>query len=218
MFLYWADNNANLTRIIAGQAGSLTYNARYRQDLQLTTVISPAGAGSVSVTPSSPDGFYTTASPVTITATPAVGYNFLDLLSNGNRGSSPGYYLLATAPLQVTAEFGGTPNLYASAGGRSDGQVAGTRNVPINLNNTGTGAAVNAQIDSITAISDVGGTGTVSVVTPFPAVVGTVAPGGVGNLGLIFDWPTTATRVQFTVNYSSGGGSYKNSSTLTILR
>jgi hypothetical protein len=218
VFLNWADGNSSLTRTITGQAGSTTYNVRYRRDLQVTTVISPPGAGSVSVTPASSDGFYTTLNSVTITATPAPGYTFLDLLSNGVQGSSPGVYTLTTAPLQVTAEFGGSPNLYASAGGRSDGQVAGTRNVPINLNNTGTGAAVNAQIDSITAISDVGGTGTVSVVTPFPAVVGTVAPGGAGNVGLVFNWPTTATRVQFTVNYSSAGGAYRNSSTLTILR
>jgi len=58
---------------------------RRRFDLQrplhraipVRTAVSPAGGGSLTVSPASPDGYYTVGTMLRLTATPAAGFNFL---------------------------------------------------------------------------------------------------------------------------------------------
>ena len=111
------------------------------------------------------------------------------------------------------------PNVYVSAGNRSDGPSPGTRLVPFNLSNTGPVSAEKAQIDSITGIAVLSrGSGTVSLLTVLPVAVGTIAPGKTAGANLLFVWPPEADRVRLVVAYSANGGTYKGSTGLTLSR
>ncbi|HEY1984732.1 MAG TPA: hypothetical protein VGG85_04940 [Terracidiphilus sp.] len=59
-------------------ASSAEYAVTYGQQDHFTVGVLPSSGGTVSVTPSSPDGFYDLGSQVTLTATPNAGYSFLD--------------------------------------------------------------------------------------------------------------------------------------------
>jgi hypothetical protein len=179
---------------------------------RLTTAVSPAGAGTIS--PSS--GNYAPGTPVTVTATPNPGYVFTGF---------SGYASGATNPQSIVFYFDSTvianfapaqPALTASVGVRSD-DVFGNRIVPITLLNSGVGTAVNATITSITNIATLSGAGTVTVITGTPANLGTIAPGSSATGNVIFNWPTSALRARFTVNFTAAGG-YSGSTTITTFR
>jgi hypothetical protein len=43
-------------------------------------------------------------------------------------------------------------------------------------------------------------------------------PGQSNPFSLLFDWPSTAARVAFTVNFSANGGAYKGKSVFYVVR
>jgi hypothetical protein len=90
--------------------------------------------------------------------------------------------------------------------------------VPISLTNAGSGGAMNAEIDSITSIQVVSGSGAVSEAQPAATLFGDLSPGQSATGTMLFTWPATATRVRMTVNFSANGGGYKNSTILTLFR
>ena len=77
-----------------------TYKAQYR----LTTSVSPSGAGSVSLNPSSPDGYYDAGTAVTLTATASSGYAF-DAWTGDASGTSSSTSITMNSPKRVTANF-----------------------------------------------------------------------------------------------------------------
>jgi hypothetical protein len=71
---------------------------------------------------------------------------------------------------------------------------------------------MNATITSITGISDVSGSGAVTVASPTtPLNLGPISPGGSASGSITFNWPSTATRVTFTVNFVADGVAAKSS-------
>lgn len=124
---------------------------------------------------------------------------------------------VAADQFQRTAADAGAPNLYASAGNRKDGGSAGTRVVPIQLSNTGTGPAEEARVDSIRA-KVLSGAGEVTVITSLPLQFGTIQPSRTAVEDVIFNWPPGATRVRIDVHYSAAGGEYQYDTSLSLLR
>ena len=90
----------------------------------------------------------------------------------------------------------------------------------ISLLNAGPGIAANSQITGIGNITVLSGTGpvTLSSNNVFPALAGTLAKGQQAPVTVNFMWPSTASRVQFTVQYSANGGAVTGSTTLGIYR
>jgi uncharacterized protein (TIGR03437 family) len=76
IFGRWSDNQAQAHTITASKDITV-YHVSMIQQFLLQTGVPPAGAGSVTVTPSSPDGYYANNTYVTLTATPASGFRFL---------------------------------------------------------------------------------------------------------------------------------------------
>jgi hypothetical protein len=115
--------------------------------------------------------------------------------------------------------LGASPNLYISAGERRDGPAAETRLVPLNLTNTGTAPAREAQIDAITGIEVLTELPvSVTLVTSLPISLGTIDPSTTASASLLFHWPSTAPHIRIVVQCSSGHGAYRTSTTLTLAR
>ena len=76
LFGRWSDNQAQSHTFTASKDITVVIAAFVRQ-YRLQTGVSPAGSGTVTVTPSSPDGFYTDNAFVTLTASAAAGPRFL---------------------------------------------------------------------------------------------------------------------------------------------
>jgi hypothetical protein len=208
----WSDSGTASHSIIV-EAAPATYTATFKTQYQLTASTSPAAGGAV--TPAS--GFLDAGTVVGIQAFANAGYVFANF-SSGLTGAANPQNVTMSAPVRVVANFTPlSPNLAASVGARVDGVPGVTRLVTLTLTNTGLAAATNATIVSITGTSDVAGSGTVTMASGTPADLGTIAPGASASGTVTFDWPATATRVKFTVNFTADGG-YTGSSTITTIR
>src|SRR4029078_1276208 len=70
-------------------SSAATYTATIQAQYRLTVAASPTAGGTVTANPSSPDGFYSAGTSVTISATPATGYYFLNFNGDVTGYSSP---------------------------------------------------------------------------------------------------------------------------------
>ncbi len=142
------------------------------------------------------------------------GYQFANF-SGALSGSTNPQNVTVSGPTNVVANFTPlAPSMAATVGTRT---VAGaTLLVQLSLTNTGLGTATNATITSITAISLVAGSGTVTVASGVPVNFGTISHGTSSPATVTFNWPSTATRVSFTVNFTADGG-YSGSTRVTTL-
>lgn len=80
---------------------STGYTASFDMQHQVTTSVTPAGGGTISLSPASPDGFYNAGSTVTASTVPAACYTGGVL--------TPGANLTVNGPLSVAANF--TPSV-----------------------------------------------------------------------------------------------------------
>ena len=72
LFGRWSDDGDRIHRITATPDTTL-YQANFVVQHQVSTSVEPPGAGAVTVSPASPDGYYTLRSPIRVSATPAAG-------------------------------------------------------------------------------------------------------------------------------------------------
>ncbi|MBL8175987.1 MAG: hypothetical protein JNK48_15020, partial [Bryobacterales bacterium] len=194
-----------------------TLTIRYQRQVYLTVTASPSGAGAAGG-----EGWYAplaTGYPVVVQATPNTGYRFSGF-SGALTGTTNPQTIVVTDPVTVIANFAPSAQaqLFATTGGPRIDVAPGQRLVPIMLRNAGQGAATGAAITSVTGIATIAGSGAVSLASPLPVGFGDIAPGGAATQPLLFNWPATATRVQFTVSFTANGGAYSGSTTLTLFR
>ena len=158
--------------------------------------------------------FQNAGTVVSVQATTNPGYQFANFSGGALSGSTNPQNVIMNGPTNVVANFTPiAPNLAASVGARTP--TGSLVLVSLTLTNTGLGAATNATISSITAITDVAGSGTVTA-SPTPVNLGTINPGSSAMGTVTFAWPSTATRVSFTINFIADGG-YSGSSKITTL-
>jgi hypothetical protein len=213
VFTGWSDFLPASHSIMVGSSPA-TYTATFQTNYQLTTAASPSAGGTV--TPAS-GTFYNAGSVVTVTANANNGYQFANFSGGTLTGGPISQNVTMNGPANVVANF--TPvqaNLGVSVGARI---VSGaTVNVSLTLTNGGLAAATNATISSITAIADVVGSGAVTVASgATPLNLGTINTGGSATGTVLFNWPSTATRVTFIVNFTADGG-FTGSGRITTLR
>ncbi|MCW5966198.1 MAG: hypothetical protein KIT83_19325 [Bryobacterales bacterium] len=192
-----------------------TLNINYRRQVLYTFSASPAVGGAISN-----NGWQLATGQLPIQATPAEGYRFVrwtgDLVGQPNPVTLP-----VDRPLTATAEFAllAQPTLVVMPGGaRSDGIEPGTRRVPLRLSNRGSGLAPASRILGVTNIRVLAGSGLVAATTPLPLSLGSIAPNDASSFELLFQWPATATRIQFTVVFDAGEGLAAGSTTLSLFR
>jgi cytolysin (calcineurin-like family phosphatase) len=210
LFTGWSDGVTDNPRTIT--AGTpVTYLANYQTQFLVSTSVSPAGAGTLTG-----GGWYNKGGSASLQATPASGFQFSSF-SGSLGGSTDPQSHTVIGPMNVVANFqsSGTPALYASAGPRIDTDPA-ISVFTFELTDSGVGAAVNAQIDSVTATPSIG-TGTITV-PGLPLAFGTILPGQAATQTININWPNTATRVAFTVHFSANSGTYKGQSTFYLFR
>jgi len=102
----WNDHGAQ-SHTIAASPDLTVISASFIRQYRVNTGVLPAGAGSVTITPASPDGFYDEASTVTVTETPASGFTF-----SGWNGTNANFYIAITGWTAPSSTFRVTiPNL-----------------------------------------------------------------------------------------------------------
>jgi len=92
---------------IPAEGGSV--NATYKTQYQLTTSVSPSGAGSISLNPSSSDGWYDAGTSVTATVNSASGYVFDHWDLDGATYTSSTLTFTMNSPRALTAYFTSSP-------------------------------------------------------------------------------------------------------------
>ncbi len=100
-FLAWTDG-APATRTITVGAGTQTLAANYQSYYLLSVTANPAGAGTLQFSPASPDGFYASATAVTVSVAPATNYSFEDWTGDVT-GTSPSAILNMSQPHTISA-------------------------------------------------------------------------------------------------------------------
>jgi astacin len=118
VFGRWSDHGERIHTTIASPDRT-AYSANFIRQYLVKTSVTPAGSGTATIWPESPDGYYTDGSRVTITATPAEGYSFLNFQGTGNvfyrfyhgRGNPSPSFVVDVAGLSYRANFTKSPYL-----------------------------------------------------------------------------------------------------------
>lgn len=200
----------------APTALSATLTLQYAQQYFVSATASPAGAGSIAG-----GGWLAAGATGQLTASANSGYVFSAFTGSLSGSQSTLAFGPLNGPLNVVANFtaAGLPNLSAaSSGARTDGPLPGQRVVPITLRNSGTGPATGVEIVGITNVRVMSGSGTVTPAGNFPVALPDLGPGAQAASNLIWNWPASATRVQFTILFRANSGAYQGQTTLTLFR
>jgi hypothetical protein len=211
-FTGWSDAGSIAHSITVG-ASPATYTAAFQTQYQVTTGASPSAGGTLAPANGT---FFNAGAVVSVQATANSGYQFGSFSGGTLSGAINPQSFTLKAPANVVANFTPlTPALAASAGTRTIID-ASTVQMVVTLTNTAAGLATNTQIVSITPISVTSGTGPITVASGTGVNLGTVVPGGQASSTITLNWPSTATRASFTVNFISDG--YSGSTTITAIR
>jgi phospholipase C len=180
----------------------------------LTTQSIPVSGGTASGA-----GSYAKNTRLQITATAAAGYYFVNF-SGCLSGAPNPQILFVVRSCKVIGNFARVqtlPSLLASTGSRTPGPGPGQLTVNMRLTDAvGYGPATKTQITSITSITTIGGSGTVSVASTMPISIGNLTTGQTASSNVIFNWPSTVTEVQLTVNFATSTG-VQGATTLDVL-
>jgi hypothetical protein len=205
-FVSWSDGGTLSHTITVSASG--TYTASFTTSYLLTIAANPASGGTV--TP--PSGtYYPASTSVALSASPNNGYAFSGWTGNVVSTTNASTTITMSAPETVTASFSssGTLSLFGNITGKS-GPTA-DRLWSIQLSNNGPGAALAAEVSSI-SFNQVGGVPCdPAIITALPASAGNVAPGSSAIVPIAIDFNGCAANSRFTVNISlsanAGNGS-----------
>jgi uncharacterized repeat protein (TIGR01451 family) len=102
-YLSWSDGGGQ-SHVVTTPTTATTYTANFKTQNKLTTSVLPAGAGTVTVTPTSADGWYDNTQVLQVTATPGSG-NAFSSFSGDLTGTVNPQSLAMVAPRSVVANF-----------------------------------------------------------------------------------------------------------------
>jgi hypothetical protein len=216
----WSNGASTAAQTIVVPSTATAYTASFGTEYLVTTTVSPAVGGSVTG-----GGWYAPGATATLTATASSGYRFSNFTTASTTSTSNPTAVTVSSAVTVSANFTAqAPVLAVTIGARTDGTDAGTRNVAVNLINNGAGSAYNAQITGITSMTVLAGTGPVTLVSgvPGPTPGAQLAPAGSTVVPLVFNWPSTATRISITFRLTAtdatGTVTYPFTQTVTSFR
>jgi hypothetical protein len=208
-FVNWSDGGA-ITHLITVGATALSITGNFTTQHQLTTT---AGTGGT-VTPAS--GFFDANSQVPLTATPNSGFVFAAWTGPVLTPNAASTTVTMTGPTTVSASFtaAGT-TLNAAIAGKSGPSNARVWSVAIQ--NTGAGAAVNSQLNTLSLTQTFGPACTPVVLSALPGLAGTLAPATSAVVPVTIDFSACAVTSRFRVSlgYSANSGSTTGARTIT---
>ena len=212
----WSDGGA-ISHTVTAPTQTTTYTAYFNTQYQLTTAVSPSGAGTV--TPAT-GGYDNANTPVPLTANPAAGYAFKNWTTTSggtltNANSATAATISLSGPATVTANFTELPtSLSGLITAKSGTQSA--RTWTITLSNTGPGAANAAQISGLTLTQTFGAVCSPVIGTAFPLAVGNIGPGSSGSGAVAINFTGCPNNARFTVSFpfSANAGTVTGSRTL----
>jgi hypothetical protein len=102
-FSSWSDSGT-ISHSVTASASITTYTAAFNTQYLVTTALSPDVAGTVTVLPSSSDGYYNAGSPVQLTAAPAGGYAFSNFTGTVAGAANP-LSITLNGPVSETANL-----------------------------------------------------------------------------------------------------------------
>jgi uncharacterized repeat protein (TIGR01451 family) len=111
-FAKWSDGGT-ATHTVVVPATPVTYSAAFTTQYLLTTNVSPANAGKITLTPAPSDEYYSAGTVVKVTAIPEFGKEFVSF-SGALTGKSNPQNVTMSAPTAVTATFAVPPALSVS--------------------------------------------------------------------------------------------------------
>lgn len=201
VFSKWSDSGAithNITVPSAGVKDTATFNTQY----QLSTSVSPVGAGTLSAS----GGFYNAGSTVSLTATPATGYQFSSWSGNVANTKSASTTIALNAAQSVVANFTAIPIVHGTLSGKSGPSNARVWSFKFTNSGLAEGNGVTITVFKLTQTAGTACTPVVS--TPIPEVVGNVAPNATitGNVVINFSSCTTTAVFTGTMTDSVTGG------------
>jgi len=103
VFVSWSDGGGQTHNVLAPST-STTFIATFKTQYQITTSVSPAGGGTVTVSPSSTDGYYDSGTSVQVSATATLGGTFTGW-SGDLAGTATPQSLVMNSSHSVTANF-----------------------------------------------------------------------------------------------------------------
>lgn len=105
VFLNWDDNKPATHKILVTNFDQ-TFRANFQTQYQLVTGVTPIDGGSINISPSSPDGFYTTPIIVKLHATENSKYRFERWIGTvTGKDTLPDLDVLMDAPKNIVAQF-----------------------------------------------------------------------------------------------------------------
>jgi uncharacterized protein (TIGR03437 family) len=122
-----ASSNATSLQVTVTQAATV-YTANYHTSYLLMATSNPANDATFKLSPASPDGFFASGTPITVTPVPNSGYKFLGWGGALSGALSPGY-LTMNGPQSIVANLQAVPSISPAgivnaAGATPDGSVA----------------------------------------------------------------------------------------------
>ena len=198
----WSDGGAR-THTITVPAAATTLTAGFDTQYQLSTVIAPAGTGTVSP---ATGGWYAAGTSVTVRAFPGAGYGFAGWEGPVADPQASTTRLTLDAPATIVARVLGNPVLTATIAGKSGS--APTRIWTLRFRNSGQSSAQAARIGALTLTQTFGPACTPVVTSQFPVPVGDLPVGGVANGAVTIDFGACAATARFTagIGYNANGG------------
>jgi uncharacterized protein (TIGR03437 family) len=127
-FASWSDGSTSSTRTVTFGQNTQALSATYQAQWALVTTLSPAGSASFTYNPTSPDGFYTDGTQVSVTVVPANGFKFVKWAGDFSGNYTTGY-LTMSSPHAITAYMQAVPfiapaGIVSAAGATPDGTMA----------------------------------------------------------------------------------------------
>jgi uncharacterized protein (TIGR03437 family) len=224
-FANWSDGGAQ-SHSITTPPWAAIYTANFTAAYLLTTIVSPTAGGTVAVSPSSVDGYYSGGSSVQLTATANPGYRF-DRWSGDLGGSVNPQSLVMGAPRVVAAVFTASgpvinavvdsasgrpiiaPNSFVSIYGSNFTSWTGdwSGSAPNGVLPTTLGG-VQVRINGKDCFVSYASPGQVNVVTPFDTATGSVNVQVVTEQGTVTSTATMAQVAPALFGYTLSSGRF----------
>ncbi|HKE23722.1 MAG TPA: hypothetical protein VKB88_15260 [Bryobacteraceae bacterium] len=128
-FLGWSNGAGPGDLLLTLGTDPVTVSANYHLMNYLATASNPTGGASLTMQPSSPDGYYDSASSVSVSATPQPGYKFRAWTGDLS-GSAPSGLVAMSAPRAIQANLDKVPYVPPSAVANGAGGTAGNGVAP----------------------------------------------------------------------------------------
>lgn len=103
LFANWSDGGA-ISHTITAPATPTTYSANFSTQQLLNATVTPSNGGTITASPSSPDGYYITGTQVQLTAKANQGYSFNRWSGDLSESTNP-QTIIMSVPRTVTASF-----------------------------------------------------------------------------------------------------------------